>query len=95
MRGTPGRRPHEGRCRRQEAGQGAKRWGMKAQRQEEGREPGGGVEGWEKTERESEAGKDRRNSKGGREGEGSGKGRKGWGKGMEIKTEPVERKGRV
>ena len=32
---------------------------------------------------------------GGREGEGRGKGRKGWGKGMEIKTEPVERKGRV
>lgn len=25
--------------------------GMKAQRQEEGREPGLGVEGWEKTER--------------------------------------------
>jgi len=32
---------------------------------------------------------------GGREGEGRGKGRKRWGKGMEIKTGPVERKGRV
>lgn len=70
MRRTPGRRPHEGRCRWQESGTGAKRWGMKAQRQEEGREPGSGVEGWEKTERKSEAGKDRRNFGGGREGEG-------------------------
>ena len=32
---------------------------------------------------------------GGREGEGGSKGRNGWGKGVEIKTGPVERKGRV
>lgn len=49
--------------------------GMKAQRQEEGREPGWGVEGWERTERKSEAGKDRRNLGVGGEGEG------GWGAG--------------
>lgn len=48
---------------------------MKAQRQEEGREPGWGVEGWERTERKSEAGKDRRNLGVGGEGEG------GWGAG--------------
>lgn len=41
---------------------------MKAQRQEEGREPGLGVEGWEKTERKSEARKDRRNLGVGKEG---------------------------
>lgn len=46
----------------------AKRWGMKAQRQEEGREPGLGVEGWEKTERKSETRKDRRNLGLGKEG---------------------------
>lgn len=54
----------------------AKRWGMKAQRQEEGREPGLGVEGWEKTERKSEARKDRRNLGVGKEG-GKGTGEQG------------------
>lgn len=37
-----------------------------------GQEPGSGVEGWEKTERKSEAGKDRRNLGVGKEGEGYG-----------------------
>lgn len=48
---------------------------MKAQRQVEDREPGWGVEGWERTERKSEARKDRRNLGVGGEGEG------GWGAG--------------
>lgn len=66
MRRTSGWGTHEGKGRERIGW--AKRWGMKAQRQEEGREPGLGVEGWEKTERKSEARKDRRNLGVGKEG---------------------------